>query len=748
MRRISLVVLLAGSVPAIPQVALAQSRADAESTPGSQVADSAAQEQSPEETAALQEVVVTATRRETDIQKTPESMTAVRGDALSTFGKTAVSDLESLSPSLSYSDANAHMQINMRGVGLTLLQPGGEPGVAFYSDGVYVADPTAGSVAFMDVDRIEVLRGPQPALYGRDAVGGAISVVSAAPTQDFDADVRFTGGDYQRADVDGYLSGPLGSSGVLARLSVQEQHNDGFTPNLIAGSPGAPDRVNQTGTQAARLQLQTNVGGGGMVRVTGNYSHEDDNGPTSKVLPESYAQPAQLLFGQRPTSDPNAVVSNYSLYKRRVWSLTGRYEQPFGGGTTLTVIADTRRNNATLGYDLDGTSSPVFLLDDDYLSSAQHSLEAYLAGGTGSRFEWLVGGTYLKVRQFGDVVVPGLYPLGFLTADPSQDSVPFPATINVGGTVHTTSWALYGDDTLALTSWLKLRTGARYSSDKKEAEEFLDFAGSDTTGPNAGKWGEWTGRAGLEATPSGPVMYYATVSRGYKSGAINLGAFQPPVNPEILDNIEAGAKYTSPGRLFLASADVFHANYKDMQVVQVGAVNSILTNAAQSTIRGVEMELTAVPTARLQISATMAYLDAAFDNFMTADLRPGGTPVNAAGHPLPLVSKWQYGLGARYTQPLSAGGRLQADLHYVWRDKFNFTEFEDPLRSQGAYGLLDLALAWDSPSGRWRTSVFVDNLTNERVIESMNIVSPLLGTARVVDYLPPRTFGVSVEIHF
>lgn len=738
MRRMGLVMALAGSLPAVPPVAFAQS-APSDASP--------ATGQSPQNSDALAEVVVTALRRETDIQKTPESMTAIQAESLSTFDKAAVADLVNLTPSLAYSGANAHMQINLRGVGLTLLQPGGEPGVAFYSDGVYLADPTAASVAFMDVDRIEVLRGPQPALYGRNAVGGAISVVSAPPTPVFGADLRVTGGDFGRADVDGYLSGPLGSSGVLARLSVQERHNRGFTPNLIAGTPGAPDRVNQTDSQAARLQLQTHVVGGGTVRLTGNYSHEDDNGPTSKVLPESYPQPAELLFGQRPTSDPNAVVSNYSLYRRRVWSLTVRYQQPLAG-STLTVIADTRRNGTTFGYDLDGTSSPVFLLDNDYLSSTQRSIEAYLSGGTGSRLEWLVGGTYLKVRQFGDVVVPGLYPLGFLTGDPAQDSVPFPATIDVGGTVHTSSWALYGDGTWGLTSWLKLRTGVRYSSDRKDAEEFLHFAGFDRTGPNAGRWGEWTGRAGLSATPTDHMLYYATVSRGYKSGAINLGAFQPSVNPELIDNFELGAKYTSPGRVFLASGDVFHAKYRDMQVVQVGAVNSILTNAARSTINGAELELTAVPLERFHVSATMSYLDAKFDEFTTADLRLGGAPVNAAGHPLPLVSKWQYGLGARYMQPLSSGSELQGDVHYAWRDQFNFTEFEDPLRSQKAYGLLDVALAWQSPSARWRTYVFVDNLTDERVIQSMNIVSPLLGTARVVDYQPPRTFGVGVEIHF
>jgi len=694
---------------------------------------------------ALDEIVVTALRRETDIQKTPESMTAVQAESLSTYGKTAISDLENLVPSLNYSDANAHMQLNMRGVGLTLLQPGGDPGVAFYDDGVYVADPTAGSVAFMDVDRIEVLRGPQPALYGRDAVGGAVSVVSAAPTSDLSADLKLTGGDFGRADVDGYVSGPLGSSGILGRLSVQEQHNNGFTPNLIAGTAGAPGRVNQTDTQAARLQLQSPVGTG-TVRVTANYSREDDNGPTSKVLPESYQQPAQLLFGARPTSDPNAVDSNYALYKRRVWSLTGRYEQPFSGAK-LTVIADTRGNNTIYGYDLDGTTAPVFLLDNDYLTSSQHSIEAYLSGGTGSKFEWLFGGTYLKIRQFGDVVVPGLYPLGFLTGNPAQDSVPFPATINVGGTVQTVSSALYGDGTLALTDWLSLRTGVRYSSDKKHAEEFLDFAGSDTAKPNAGSWGAWTGRIGLAAAPTDGVLYYFNVARGYKSGAINLGAFQPPVKPEFIDNYELGAKYTSPGRWFLIDADIFHAKYTDMQVVQVGAVNSVLTNAAQSTINGSELELTIVPLERLHISASAAYLHAIFDNFTTGDLRLGGPPVNVAGNPLPLVSKWQVGLGMQYTQPLAAGGQLQGDVHYAWRDKFYFSEFNDPLRSQGAYGLLDMSLAWQSPTGRWRLFAFVDNLTNKLVIESMNVVSPLLGSARVVDYLPPRNFGVGVEIH-
>lgn len=696
---------------------------------------------------AIETVTVTALKRGTNIQKTPESMTAVSADTLSTYGKVEVSDLAGLVPSLSYTNANANMQIFIRGVGQTILQPGGEPGVAFYSDGVYIADVTSANVAFMDIDRVEILRGPQGALYGRNAVGGAVTVVTAAPTSQFSSSARATLGNYGRADFSGFLSGPLGDAGVDGRLSFQIEHNNGFMKNLNAGTPGAPDRVNQTDTQAARLQFAIPVGANGKLRLIANYAHEDDNGPTSKILPESFAQPAELLYGLKPTSDPNAVESNYSKFRRKVWSFTGNYTQAIGS-TVLTMIADTRGSSTIFGYDLDGTPAPVFLLKNDAFSSWQSSAETYLAGGSGTRFQWLVGASYLKIKQNSAVIVPGQYPLGFLTGDPAQNNIPFPATINVGGVVKTTSWAGYGDGTFAITDWLKLRGGVRYNVDKKTAIERLSFAGFANTAPNRGKWSEWTGKGGLELTPNDDTLVYVTFSRGYKAGAINLGAFQAPVDPEFVNNYEAGAKYTSPDHRLLLNGNVFLAKYTNMQVTQVGALNSVLTNAGKSTIKGVEIEATAVPLDELQISANLSYLDAQFDKFKTADLRLGGTPVDAAGHPLPMVSKWQFTLRGQYGIPLESGARIQLNADYAWRSRFNFSEFVDPLRSQGSYGMLDIAASWQSPDRHWRVFGIVRNLTDARAIESLNIVSPLLGTARVADYFPPRNFGIGVEFTY
>ena len=283
---------------------------------------------------------------------------------------------------------------------------------------------------------------------------------------------------------------------------------------------------------------------------------------------------------------------------------------------------------------------------------------------------------------------------------------------------------------------------------KKDANEFVSFAGFDAAGPKSGKWSEWTGRVGLEASPSNDLLLYFNASRGYKSGAINLGAFQPPVDPELVNNYEIGARYTSPNHLLIVNGDVFIAKYSDMQVVQVGAVNSILTNAARSTIHGAELEISASPTETFKLSGFVSYLDAEFDEFNTADLRLGGTPVDASGHPLPLVSKWQVNIRGDYVIPIAGGSEFQLSANYGWRSKFNFSEFIDPLRAQEAYGILDFSAGWQAPNGHWRVFVFGNNVTDEVVIQSMNIVSPLLGSARVADYMPPRTFGAGVEFNF
>ncbi len=244
------------------------------------------------------------------------------------------------------------------------------------------------------------------------------------------------------------------------------------------------------------------------------------------------------------------------------------------------------------------------------------------------------------------------------------------------------------------------------------------------------------------------MLAYVNLARGFKSGAINLGALTPPVKPETVDNVEVGLKssfWDRRGQLNLAG---FASRYHDLQVLQIGAISQILSNAAKAQIAGFEAEGLLKPVSGLTLRATAAYNDATYDRFVTPDVRRGLAAVDVSGNRLPLVSKTQASVGAEYEHAVAGRFVAVASADYAWRGRYYFTEFNTPDALQKAYGKLDLAASIRPEDGRWRLYAFLRNATDRRAIGSMAIVSPLLGSVRMVNLIPPRHFGVGLDVNF
>ncbi|MFZ4603520.1 MAG: TonB-dependent receptor, partial [Caulobacterales bacterium] len=688
--------------------------------------------------AAADEVIVTAQRRETSALDTAESLTALSGETLKAIGGDGLADITALTPSLSYSENFGISQIFIRGVGNSFFSPGGDPGVALYADGVYLSDQEATGVAFLDVQRIEVLRGPQGALYGRNATGGAVNVISRRPRDTAEASLEVTAGDFGRREAQGVISGPVSSA--RARLAVQYRALDGFADNEL---PGGPDPLDGEETAAARLTTIFDIAGGELSLVA-NALSQDDVGPGLKILADPFPQPAELLYGVRPSRSERDYISQISSNARDVSSLTARWTRSFTGAD-LTVIADTRKSDRSITYDQDGTSrtQSVTTLDTD---STQSSLEVYLASTGEGRFQWLAGASGIAFDQSRTTTVSGFLPGAFL--NPALPlNFPAPFRFEGGGDLESRAWAIYGEGTLALSSKWSARLGLRYNSDKKSANEFLNFFGP-VRGSQDASWSEWSGRAGLEYRPSDGVLLYATASRGFKAGALNVGAFTPAVDPEIILNYEVGAKYAAPSGRYDASAAAFSSDYSDLQVVQIGPLSQILANAAQASIKGLEVEANVRPVQGLRIGVNASWLDAAFDQFSSTDQRRGFALFNLAGKQLPLTSEWQVGGIVSYEWKAPGGGSFTATGSYGWRSKLFFTEFNTADAMQDAVGRVDVGISWTDSRERVTVSAFGRNVTDETVIGSMAIVSPLLGSVRVASLEPPRHFGVRLGYRF
>jgi outer membrane receptor protein involved in Fe transport len=686
------------------------------------------------------EIIVTAERRSTSVQDTPLALSVLDGEKLRQGGNQGLTELAQQVPSLSFAQSFGIAQIFIRGVGNNFFSPGGDPGVATYADGVYLSDQEATAVAFLDLERIEVLRGPQGALYGRNATGGAVNLVSAAPTNELEGRVGVQFGDFGRVQGDAVLSGPIGG-GITARASVQYRRLDGFTRNELAGAAGARKRGDAEDSLAGRLQVARPLGEGRLLLTAAGFT-QNDAGPALKILADPFPQPAELLFGVRPSSAPRSFKSQGAENRRDVWSVTGRLEQPIGEAE-LVVIADTRGSDRLITYDQDGTERSVSTttLDTD---STQSSLEAYLKGTSG-RLDWLAGGTWLRFRQTRTTLVDGLLPAAFL--DPSLPlTQPFPFAFAGGGTVTTEALAAYADGKLTLSDKLALRIGGRYSDDTKRAREFLTFLAPTITGLQRDSWGEWSGKAGIDYTPSDDVLLYASVARGFKSGALNVGAFTPAVDPEINVTIEAGARLSGPGWTFNLTG--YTSDYSDLQIVQVGPVSQILANAASARINGIEVEARLKPAAGLTLALSGSWMDAEFGSFVSTDQRRGFQAFDVSGNRLPLTSRWQGTLSAQYRADLSGSSRIDVNGSAQYRSEYFFTEFNTADARQGGFVRFDLGAQWTSADEHWAVNVFARNLSDRRVLSSLAVVSPLLGSVRVASLEPPRHFGIGIERRF
>ncbi len=692
----------------------------------------------------VEEIIITAQKRETTLDKTAESISVVGGEALVSKGASGLGDLASSVPNLSFTSNFGISQIFVRGIGNNFYSPGGDPGVAFYSDGAYVSDQEATNVAFFDVQRIEVLRGPQGALYGRNATGGAVNLVSNSPTDQFEGRIGLVGGDFGRVESEGYLSGPIGAGGVTARLSYQMRKLDGFTRNELAQAPGAPDRFDDLSSRALRVQIAAPLPGSGSLRLIASQYDQDDNGPASKVLPDVFPQPAELLYGVRASDNQRSLSSQGGRNERRVSSLLAQYDQPVGDNT-LTLIASLRASDRVITYDQDGTSATqsIVTLDTD---SRDFNLDARLASPSESRLQWLVGATYVDFTQSRTTYVFDQIPLGFVVPG-APLNVPFTVNFSAGGEVQTRSAALYSDLQYALTDRLRLTGGLRYTSDRKSADEFVIFLAPQAASPSD-RWSNVSGKIGLDYAPTDGTLFYASLARGFKSGAINLGALTPPVNPETVNNLEIGLKTSPWDRRAQFNLAAFASDYKDLQVLQIGPFSQILSNAAKARIVGIEAEGVAKPITGLTLRGAAAYTDATYESFVTPDVRRGLAAVDVSGNQLPMVAKTQISLGASYEWSLLAGYLGTVGVDYSWRDRIYFTEFNTSDAQQDAYGKLDLSASLRSEDSGWRLYGFVRNATDESAIGSMAIVSPLLGSVRVVNLIPPRHFGIGLDVSF
>ncbi len=524
------------------------------------------------------------------------------------------------------------------------------------------------------------------------------------------------------------MSGPLDADDTLTgRLSLVEHSHDGFVDNLTTGG-----RVNSLKDWAGRGIVRYQPTEDLSVTLSADFS-ADGGSPGTSVRVLSADAPA-LFFGAVVPADPYKTTENYpekvdnsqgGASAKVVWNL---------GETTLTALSAYRYSNFFVSFDSDGTNLDFVNLHARQKSNTL-SQDLQLTSNPGSRFDWILGLSFFHENANSNYLV---------------NVPPVAASINPIATNNTDAYAAYAQGTYHLLDDLQLTAGLRYSYEHKDATLVEYFSGALAGNFVGGKgWGALTPKFGIQYLPTDDVMVYASATRGFKSGGFNSTALQNPqgFNPEYVWSYESGVKSTFFDKRLRLNADVFYYDYKNLQVNVFNSTSiTTLENAASATIKGLELEADAVPVDGWTLGSSFSFLEPKYGNYVSVNPdNPGVGPVNLHGNTMVRAPKFSMNLSSEYTMPVSDAGAATGRVEYFYRSRVYFSPYDLQGVSQAGYGLWNARLTFDSATGPWSVSAFVNNLTNQAYYQERARTAGLTGTIGWVG--DPRTFGIEIGIH-
>ncbi len=713
----------------------------------------------------LDTIVVTAQRRSEALQEVPIAVSALNAERIREAGFSDVEDLTSTVPNLSVSAlwGTSNPKIFMRGIGNNNFNQTAESKVAVYLDQVYLSAPSGQLFQMFDLDRIEVLRGPQGTLYGKNATGGAISVYSQLPDDEFEGYARAGYGNYDAIDLEAAMTIPM-SETLSARVAGTWTTRDGYVLDLATG-----DYVNDADQWAARgiLRWQPNPGvdialnfhGGASEATNNNSVHRGLFDPAELALgnfarlsaAEIIAREGVDVLGYRDTNaDPyvntygNDTFGDVELFGM---SLVGDFEI---GNTTLTSVTGYENSRRSVLQDGNGAPSTIFTINWGPSTFKSISQEFRLASQNDGNFNWLVGvfgfhetGEVEKFYNLADVS----FALGGIEA------------FDQAYTQKTDTLAAFAQSTVGLTDRLNLTVGARINYEKRT----IDHQSLATTeagvsllpGPLfdldlSESWTEWSGRVALDYEITPDIMAFASINRGFTSGGFNTGAFNDPLgaervfDPETVVSYEAGVKSTLLGRRLRLNVTGFIYDYSNLQVFTFTPSGlQFIENASNARVEGVEVEVQSRPFDNLELGASVGLMSSEYRDF-TRDL--GGVTEDLSGNRLIGAPNSQFNLVGKYTVPVSPGDFwVRGDYTYTGNRYYDERELEE-ISSEGATTNLNASIGFTDIDERFELSLWARNLTDEVYI--IDILDLGIFGYQNVWYNMPRTYGVSFEYRF
>ena len=691
----------------------------------------------------IEDILVTATRREERLQDVPISITALSSETLVASGITTTADLGFRTPGLVITSQNGALTPFLRGVGSGEASAGQEAAVATYVDGVYIAAPYGITLGLNNVERVEVLKGPQGTLFGRNASGGLIHIITRDPKQDASIEARVSYGNYDTVDANLYATTGIAEN-LATDISVY-YHNqtDGYGRNVTTGN-----ETNKSREFAVRNKWMFTPGERTTIKVAAEYSNYDYSlGSARQLLPGAFALDGLTTY----TGNYYDVTGNIDANLSGItYGFSGHITQEFDPFSVVSITS-YRNTKQHFPFDNDLSAASIFDVDIDNEKFRTFTQELQLVSGPDSPFKWIVGAYYLHDKSgyegplgvgiFGAAVGGGL---------------------GVHGTTVTRSYAGFAEATVGLGSATNLTVGGRYTIDKRKVSGFLDVLNPATRLPvfniptptQKRTYKEPTYRVLLDHHFTPDIMAYGSYSRGFKSGNFQTtNTADPAIEPEINDAFEVGFKSDLAGRTLRLNGALFYYKYKNIQLPVVDRVTIRTINAADSVIKGAELESQLNLGDYFSIAAGIAYLDTeikSFPNppcFLPNPRGVGGDRLdptcNVVGNRLPKSPKFTLNLAPTVTIPVSSGV-VTATASYQHTSRFFWDTSNARRLSSDPQDILNARLGWTSEDEHLGIAVFARNLLDEEY--PLFIFAQLAGEAFAA--APPRTYGLEVSMKF
>lgn len=719
-----------------------------------------AQEASPEEERPhadgpqVSDIIVTARKREESLQNVPIAITAYDGDTIRDAQIVNLSEFAGRTPSFTFqSQSSLEQEAFIRGVGTVRLNSAtADPSIGLFLNEVYIGRRGSATPPIFDLERVEVLRGPQGTIFGKNVVGGAVSLVTAAPKFSSAAGVSISVGNYNSIQTESYATGAL-SETIAARVALYTNRHDGFSRNVVNGQG-----LENLDSYGARLSFLARPASNLTINLIGDFSRDNSGGQARHAVDDPTRPGIGPITTGQISKDPRTTETPYDQFNRRkTYGFTGRvdYDAEFA---TFTYLSALRGGDSGQRYSQAGAGSPPSFTDsvltqfEKYQGITQELRIA--SNGTGA-LRWLAGLYYLREetdrssRNTANSFLPG-------GPGSTRDSLDGENIFDQLGVAQ--NYAAFGEVSWSITPQLTVTAGARYTIDKKRMDGEARILSLGQPGdilspaplrePYAVEvektWREVTPRFAVEFKATPDILLYASAARGFKGGGWqsatpDRATALRPFDPETAWNYEIGIKSDFFDRRVRLNLAAFQLDFKDLQVEQLDDVllTTVVANAADARIRGVEGELTVAVTQNLTLSGSGSIIDAKYLDYIDQ-----GRNLDFTGNKLPRTSDFQYSVAADHTLPLGTNLALRTHVDYVYQDAFFYGP--DNTNAEPGYGLLNARIGIGAADNGWALSIWAKNLTNRLYRVS---VIPFLGDESSL-YGAPRTYGLRLSTRF